>query len=99
VPAACDEHDESGDRDGPVPPTPLAAQKGVAVGRSSRWEEDHVVVVTQRHELQAPEPDHRTERKWSYHLNSQGMVIVTRKRPLPGVPTVGVRNGGSSTNE
>jgi hypothetical protein len=32
-------------------PTLLAAQEGVVVGRSSRWEEDHVIGVTQRHEL------------------------------------------------
>jgi hypothetical protein len=51
-----------------TPPTPLATRRGVAVGRSSGWEEDHVVVVTQRHELQAPEPDHCAETKWSCHL-------------------------------
>jgi hypothetical protein len=48
-------------------PTPLAARRGVVVGRSSGWEEDHVVVITKRHELQAPEPDHCAETKWSCH--------------------------------
>jgi hypothetical protein len=47
---------------------PLVARRGVAVGRSSRWEEDHVVVMTERHKLQALEPDHRAEAKWSCHL-------------------------------
>jgi hypothetical protein len=29
----------------------------------SRQEEDHVIAVAKRHELQAPKPDHRSERK------------------------------------
>jgi hypothetical protein len=50
-----------------LPPTPLTVRRGVAIGQSSGWEEDHVVVVIQRYELQAPELDHHTERKWSCH--------------------------------
>jgi hypothetical protein len=46
---------------------PLAVRRGVAVRQRSRWEEDHIIVVTQRHELQAPKPDHRAEMKWSCH--------------------------------
>jgi hypothetical protein len=34
-------------------PTLLAAWGRVIVGRSFGWEEDHVIGVTQRHELQA----------------------------------------------
>jgi hypothetical protein len=49
-----------------MPPMPLAVRRGVAVGRSPGWE-DHVVVITQRHELQVPKPDHRAEMKWSCH--------------------------------
>jgi hypothetical protein len=32
-------------------------------------EEDHVVAVAQGHELQAPKPDHRSERKWMFGVS------------------------------
>jgi cytochrome c oxidase assembly factor CtaG len=47
---------------------PLATRRGVTVGQSSGWEEDHVVVVTQGSGVAI--------------RNLQGMVAVTRK-PSP----------------
>jgi hypothetical protein len=42
---------------------PRLGELMVAVGWVSRREEDHVVAVAKRHELQAPKPDHRGQRK------------------------------------
>jgi hypothetical protein len=38
-------------------------------------------------------------RQCSHPRLLQKWLVVTHKLPLPGAPTVGVRNGGPSTNE
>jgi hypothetical protein len=51
--------------------------------------------MAKRHELQAPKPDRRGERKWTFgvsHLEEWRENDVGTQRPLPGVPTVGVRS-------
>jgi hypothetical protein len=40
----------------------------VPVGQVPRWEEDHVVAVAKRHELQAPKPDHRGQRERTFRV-------------------------------
>jgi hypothetical protein len=59
------------------------------------WEEDHVIVVAKRHELQAPKPDHHGQQKWTFrvsHPEEWRENDVGTQRPLPGTPTVGVRS-------
>jgi hypothetical protein len=41
----------------------------VVVGWVSGWEEDHVIAVAEGHELQTPEPDHRSQRKWMFGVS------------------------------
>jgi hypothetical protein len=39
--------------------------------KRDRWEEYHVILYVERHELETPEPDHRPKPKWvveTYHL-------------------------------
>jgi hypothetical protein len=76
----------------------------VAVSQVSGWEEDHVVAVAERHELQAPKLDYRGQRKWTFgvsHPEKWQESDVDTQRPLPGVPTVGVwtREGPKPTSE
>jgi hypothetical protein len=59
----------------------------VPVGRVPGREEDHVVAVAKRHEFQAPKPDHRGQREWTFgvsHLEKWRENDVGRQRPLPG---------------
>jgi hypothetical protein len=67
-------------------------------------EEDHVIAIAKRHELQAPKPDHRSERKRVFrvsHLEIWQESDVVTQRPLPCVPTVGVmtQDGPRPTSE
>jgi hypothetical protein len=76
----------------------------VAVGWVPGREEDHVVAVAKGHELQAPKPDHRGQRKWTFgvsHPEEWRENDVGTQRPLPGVLTVGVRSheGPKPTSE
>jgi hypothetical protein len=60
-------------------------------------EEDHVVAVAKRHELQAPKPDHRGQWERTFrvsHPEKWRENDVGTQRPLPGTPTVGVRSHG-----
>jgi hypothetical protein len=69
----------------------------VPVGRVPRQEEDHVVAVAKRHELQAPKPDHRGQRERTFgvsHPEKWRENDVGTQRPLPGAPTVGVQSRG-----
>jgi hypothetical protein len=43
--------------------SPTLEEIVVAVNWVSGQEEDHVIAVAKGHELQAPKPDHRSERK------------------------------------
>jgi hypothetical protein len=63
----------------------------------ARREEDHVVAVAERHELQAPKPYHRSQQErtfWASHLEKWRENDVGTQRPLPGTPTIGVRSRG-----
>jgi hypothetical protein len=75
----------------------------VVVAAALRWEEYHVVAIVEGHELEAPEAEHRPGLKRSLkapHLDSTGSCSLTRSRPLPGAPTVGVSTpGGPWTDE
>jgi hypothetical protein len=65
----------------------------VLVGRVPRREEDHVVVVAKRHELQTPKLDHRGQREQTFrvsHPEKWRENDVGTQCPLPGAPTVGV---------
>jgi hypothetical protein len=50
--------------------------------------------MAKRHELQAPKPDHRSQREWTFVVShpkkSGGKNDVGTQLPLPGAPTVGV---------
>jgi hypothetical protein len=41
--------------------SPRLGELVVLIGRVPRREEDHVIAVAKRHELQAPKPDHRSQ--------------------------------------
>jgi hypothetical protein len=76
----------------------------VTVGWVPGREEDHVIVMAKRHELEAPKPDHRGQQKWTFgvsHLEKWWENDVGTQRPLPGAPTVGVRSreGSKPTSE
>jgi hypothetical protein len=65
----------------------------VPVGRVPGREEDHVIVVAKRYELQAPKLDHRGQWERTFgvsHLEKWRGNDVGMQRPLPGVPTIGV---------
>jgi hypothetical protein len=69
----------------------------VPVGRVSGREEDHVVAVAKRHELQTPKPDHRGQRERTFgvsHPEKWWENDVGTQRPLPGAPTIGVWSCG-----
>jgi hypothetical protein len=69
----------------------------VLIGRVSRREEDHVVTVAKRHELQAPKPDHRGQRERAFGVSHPGKWWendVGTQLPLPGAPTIGVWTRG-----
>jgi hypothetical protein len=44
----------------PMQCSPMLGEFVVMVSWVSRWEEDHVIAIAKRHELQAPKPDHRS---------------------------------------
>jgi hypothetical protein len=88
----------------PAQRSPKLGELMVTVGWVARREEDHVVAVAKRHELQAPKPDHCGQRKWTFgvsHLEEWRENDVGTQRPLPGAPTVGVwsREGPKPTSE
>jgi hypothetical protein len=64
-------------------------------------EEYHVVAAVEGHELETPEAEQCPGLKRlleTTHLELNGKVSLTRSRPLPGAPTVGVSDpGGPST--
>jgi hypothetical protein len=63
------------------------------VSRVSGRGEDHVVAIAKGHELQAPKPDHRSQRKWMFgvsHPEKWQESVVDTQHPLPGAPTIGV---------
>jgi hypothetical protein len=49
--------------------SPWLGELVVAVGRVSRWQEDHVIAIAKGHELQAPKLDHRGQRKWMFGVS------------------------------
>jgi hypothetical protein len=56
----------------------------VAVGWVSGQEEDHVIAVAKRHELQPPKLDHRGQQKWTFGLAIQkngGKTMLARSIP------------------
>jgi len=97
--------------------TPLLGRGGVVArpswspqscghNASSSWsfdrEQYHVVAKTGRHELEAPEPNHRgtrNRRNESGHLERDGKSVKKHGGPLPGAPTVSVFPLGGLTNE
>jgi hypothetical protein len=69
----------------------------VPIGRVPGQEEDHVVAMAKRHELQAPKPDHRGQWERTFgvsHPEKCRENDVGMQRPLPGAPTVCVQSRG-----
>jgi hypothetical protein len=88
----------------PAQRSPRMGELVVTVGWVPRREEDHVIAVAKRHELQAPKPDHRGQWKWMFgvsHPEEWRENDVGTQCPLPGAPTVGVRSceGPKPTSE
>jgi hypothetical protein len=76
----------------------------VLVDQVPGQEEDHVVAVDKRHELQTPKPDHRGQWERTFgvsHLEKWRENDVGTQLPLPGTPTIGVRSheGPNPTSE
>jgi hypothetical protein len=68
----------------PVQRSPRLGELVVRVGQVPRWEEDHVVAVAKRHELQTSKPDHRGlwERAFGVsHLKNGGKMMLARSFP------------------
>jgi hypothetical protein len=77
--------------------SPRLGELVVPVGRVPGREEDHVLAVAKRHELQASKPDHGGQREWTFgvsRLEKWRENDVGTQRPLPGAPTIGVRSRG-----
>jgi hypothetical protein len=53
----------------PTQRSPMLEELIVVVGWESGWEEDHVIAVAEGHELQTPEPDHRSQMKWMFEVS------------------------------
>jgi hypothetical protein len=88
----------------PAQGSPRLGELMVVVNWVPGREKDHVVAVAKGHELQAPKPDHRSERKWMFgvcHPRNGRKTILTRSGPLPDAPTIGVqtREGPKPTSE
>jgi hypothetical protein len=49
--------------------SPRLGELMVAVGWVSGREEDHVVAIAKRHELQALKPNHRGQQKWTFGVS------------------------------
>jgi hypothetical protein len=49
--------------------SPRLGELVVTVSRVPGQEEDHVIAVAKGHELQAPKPDHRGQRKWTFRVS------------------------------
>jgi hypothetical protein len=78
-------------------PPPAGGLSAAVVVVARRWKEYHVVAAVEGHELKTPETEHRPglERLLeTAHLELDGKLFVTRSRPLPGAPTVGVSRPG-----
>ena len=81
---------------------PQSCLRNADSSRSFDREQDHVVAGASRHELEAPEPNHRgarNQRNESGHLERNGKLVKKHAGPLPGAPTVGVFPPGGHTNE
>jgi hypothetical protein len=81
----------------PAHGSPRLGEFVVHVGRVPGREEDHVVAMDKRHELQTPKPDHRGQRERTFgvsHPEKWWENDVGTQRPLPGTPSVGVRSRG-----
>jgi hypothetical protein len=78
----------------PVQRSPWLGELMVTVGWVSGREEDHVIAVAERHELQAPKLDYRAQQKWMFrasHPEKWWENDVDTQRPLPSAPTVSVQ--------
>jgi hypothetical protein len=53
----------------PVQRSPRLGELVVVVGWVSGREEDHVIAIAKRHELQTPKPNHRGQRKWMFRVS------------------------------
>jgi hypothetical protein len=74
------------------------------MGRVPGREEDHVVAVAKRHELQTPKPDHHGQWERALGVSHPGKWRendIGIQLPQPGTPTVGVwsRGGPKPTSE
>jgi hypothetical protein len=77
----------------PAQRSPMLGELVVMVSWVSGREEDHVIAIAEGHELQTPELDHRSQRKWMFgvsHLEKWQESNVDTQRPLPGASTVDV---------
>jgi hypothetical protein len=85
------------------PSSPPPGESKTVIVVVPRGEEYHVVAAVEGHELETPEAEHRPRLKRLLKTpiwNSMGRRSLTRSRPLPGAPTVGVSDpGGPWTDE
>jgi hypothetical protein len=89
----------------PAERSPRLGELVILVGRVPGQEEDHIVAMAKRHELQTPKPDHRGQQDWVLgvsHLGKNGgKAMLARSGPLPSAPTIGLQSqwGPKSTSE
>jgi hypothetical protein len=65
----------------------------VHVGQVPGQEEDHVVAMAKRHELQTPKLDHHAQQERTFgvsHLEKWWENDIGTQRPLPGMPNVSI---------
>jgi hypothetical protein len=69
----------------PAQCSPTLGEIVIAVSQVSRREEDHVIAIAKRHELQALKPDHCSERKRMFEVNHPEkwveIDVVTQQAP------------------
>jgi hypothetical protein len=82
----------------PAKRSPRLGELVILVGRVPGREEDHIVAIAKRHELQTPKPDHRGQRNRVFGVShpgkNGGKAMLARSGPLPGALTIGVRSRG-----
>jgi hypothetical protein len=73
--------------------SPRLGELLVTISRVPGREEDHIIAMAKGHELQAPKPDHRGQREWTFgvsHLEKWQKNDVGTQCPLPGAPTIDI---------
>jgi hypothetical protein len=74
-----------------IAPSLCPATRRVATGawtlKRDRWEEYHVILDAERHELKTPEPNHRLKPEWVVETGHLEFLVRTRSVSRDNRPT------------